>query len=349
MTARAGVQKQAGRRRTLTAPVTRPLTVTVTTPSLPLPGRATVVKVTVGFDEPGRRGAVTQRLSRVSARRPVSARRVRHGDVKSKRRLLAVRHHVWQTFTAQKTFYVTLSQRSSLLKKICPGPVYVLVSIPSTSSACMRAVLEYLYCGLLTPSPDLQPMELIILANRLCLPRLVALTEQHAVDELLQSAVKGGDVDGQVLAYLELAQFHNARQLSAWCLHHICTNYNSVCRKFPKDMKAMSPENQKHFEKQRWPPVWFLKEEDRYLRSRKEREREEEILRKQNTKRGWCFWRHTSSTAPTSPEAPPRPPQPPALQQAPPPAPPRPPPRREPSPHLTSVPAARRDASGPTP
>lgn len=30
--------------------------------------------------------------------------------------------------------------------------------------------------------------------------------EQHAVDELLQLAVKGGDIDGQVLAYLELAQ-----------------------------------------------------------------------------------------------------------------------------------------------
>lgn len=132
-------------------------------------------------------------------------------------------------------------------------------------------------------------------------------------------------------------QFHNAKQLSAWCLHHICTNYNSVCRKFPKDMKTMSPgidlipipisqltssltfspiifvhisqhfnhfiplsppENQKHFEKQRWPPVWFLKEEDRYNRSKKEREREEEILRKQHTKRGWCFWRHPSSSAP---------------------------------------------------
>uniref|UniRef100_A0A669EB87 Rho-related BTB domain-containing protein 1 n=1 Tax=Oreochromis niloticus TaxID=8128 RepID=A0A669EB87_ORENI len=170
------------------------------------------------------------------------------------------------------------------------------VSIPNTSTACMRGVLEFLYCGLLTPCPGLEPMELIVLANRLCLPRLVALTEQHAVDDLLHLAVKGVDIDGQVLAYLELAQFHNAKQLSAWCLHHICTNYNSICRKFPKDMKAMSPENQRHFEKQRWPPVWFLKEEDRYLRSQKEREREEEILRKQHTKRGWCFWRHPSSS-----------------------------------------------------
>lgn len=36
-------------------------------------------------------------------------------------------------------------------------------------------------------------------------------------------------------------QFHNARQLAAWCLHYICTNYNSVCRRFPREMKFMSP------------------------------------------------------------------------------------------------------------
>lgn len=41
--------------------------------------------------------------------------------------------------------------------------------------------------------------------------------------------------------FFSFFQFHNAKQLSAWCLHHICTNYNSICRKFPKDMKAMSP------------------------------------------------------------------------------------------------------------
>jgi len=40
----------------------------------------------------------------------------------------------------------------------------------------MRAVLEYLYTGMFTSSPDLDDMKLIILANRLCLPHLVALT-----------------------------------------------------------------------------------------------------------------------------------------------------------------------------
>lgn len=40
----------------------------------------------------------------------------------------------------------------------------------------MRAVLEYLYTGRFCSRPDLDAMELIVLANRLCLPHLVALT-----------------------------------------------------------------------------------------------------------------------------------------------------------------------------
>lgn len=59
--------------------------------------------------------------------------------------------------------------------------VILQVSIPNTSTACMRGVLEFLYCGLLTPCPGLEPMELIVLANRLCLPRLVALTGKHCL------------------------------------------------------------------------------------------------------------------------------------------------------------------------
>lgn len=43
--------------------------------------------------------------------------------------------------------------------------------------------------------------------------------------------------------YFVCWQFHGAQQLTGWCLHHICTNYNSVCRKFPRDMKAKSTGN----------------------------------------------------------------------------------------------------------
>ncbi|XP_075004383.1 rho-related BTB domain-containing protein 2-like isoform X4 [Calonectris borealis] len=165
------------------------------------------------------------------------------------------------------------------------------VSLPGTNCACLRAVLDFLYTDVFTPTPDLDAMELLILTNRLCLPRLQALTEQYAVDELLRAFMQRVEIDEQVIIYLEMTQFHNARQLAAWCLHYICTNYNSVCRRFPREMKFMSPENQAHFERHRWPPVWYLKEEDLYLRSKKEREREEQLQRKQHTRSKWCFWR----------------------------------------------------------
>ncbi|NXO90973.1 RHBT1 protein, partial [Certhia brachydactyla] len=165
------------------------------------------------------------------------------------------------------------------------------VSLPGTNCACLRAVLDFLYTGVFPPTPDLDAMELLILTDRLCLPRLQALTEQYAVDELLRAFMQRVEIDEQVIIYLEMTQFHNARQLAAWCLHYICTNYNRVCRRFPREMKFMSPENQAHFERHRWPPVWYLKEEDLYLRSKKEREREEQLQRKQHPRSKWCFWR----------------------------------------------------------
>nr|XP_020450029.1 rho-related BTB domain-containing protein 2 isoform X2 [Monopterus albus] len=177
------------------------------------------------------------------------------------------------------------------------------VLFPNTTRSCMRAVLEYLYTGRFCSRPDLDAMELIVLANRLCLPHLVALTELYTVTVLMEAAMMGADIDGDVLVYLDMAQFHGAQQLSGWCLHHICTNYNSVCRKFPRDMKAKSTENQEYFEKHRWPPVWYLKEDDHYQRARKERDKEDYLYQRRQCKRKWLFWNLPSSHNSNSPSS----------------------------------------------
>lgn len=118
------------------------------------------------------------------------------------------------------------------------------VLFPNTTRSSMQAVLEYLYTGRFCSRPDLDAMELIILANRLCLPHLVALTglnvvyqtwaikiyidyfslkqsinkvlivaydlsfiaELHTVSVLKETAAMGADIDGDVLVYLEMAQ-----------------------------------------------------------------------------------------------------------------------------------------------
>ncbi|XP_019352241.1 rho-related BTB domain-containing protein 1 isoform X2 [Alligator mississippiensis] len=162
----------------------------------------------------------------------------------------------------------------------------LLLTINKTS---MQAVLDYLYTKQLSSSQELDTLELIALANRFCLPHLVALAEQHAVQELTKASMNDIAIDGDVLSYLEFAQFHNANQLAVWCLYYICTNYNSVCSKFRKEIKAKSADNQEYFERHRWPPVWYLKEEDHYQRVKKEREQEDTAQNKHHSKRKWCF------------------------------------------------------------
>ncbi len=49
-------------------------------------------------------------------------------------------------------------------------------------------------------------------------------------------------------------------------------------------------ENQEYFEKHRWPPVWYLKEDDHYQRARKEREKEDYLSQKRQNKRKWVLW-----------------------------------------------------------
>ncbi|XP_072727377.1 rho-related BTB domain-containing protein 1 isoform X2 [Ciconia boyciana] len=171
------------------------------------------------------------------------------------------------------------------------------VVLPNINKTSMQAVLDYLYTKQLSSSQELDTLELIALANRFCLPHLVALAEQHAVQELTKASMSGIAIDGEVLSYLELAQFHNANQLAAWCLHYVCTNYNSVCSKFRKEIKAKSSDNQEYFERHRWPPVWYLKEEDHYQRVKKEREKEDVALNKHHSKRKWCFWNSSAVVA----------------------------------------------------
>lgn len=106
------------------------------------------------------------------------------------------------------------------------------VYLPNINKISMQAVLDYLYTKQLSPNLDLDPLELIALANRFCLPHLVALAD-----------------------------------------------------------------NQEYFERHRWPPVWYLKEEDHYQRVKREREKEDIALNKHHSRRKWCFWNSSPAVA----------------------------------------------------
>ena len=59
-----------------------------------------------------------------------------------------------------------------------------------------------------------------------------------------------------VLKIVYYLQVHNAEQLSDWCLSYLSQNYNSICRKFPKVLRGLHPENQAALNVNRWPPIW---------------------------------------------------------------------------------------------
>lgn len=147
-----------------------------------------------------------------------------------------------------------------------------VVHFPGVAKDCFYQLLVYLYTDNIDASvtPN-NCLDLLELANRLCLPRLVALVEKHIVFELMKMTETGIDTTEHTLRLLEPCQMHNADQLADWCLYHIAINYNDICRKTPKLLRNLHPENQAYLNRNRWPPIWYLKEYDYYERCVRER------------------------------------------------------------------------------
>merc|ERR1711860_397435 len=112
------------------------------------------------------------------------------------------------------------------------------------------------------------------LADRLCLPRLRSLAERRVVTVMTDAYDSGEDVTADALKILQPCQIHNADQLADWCLAYLAQNYNSICRRFPKVLRTLFPENQAWLNIHRWPPIWYLKDFDFYQRMVIDRDRE---------------------------------------------------------------------------
>ena len=92
-----------------------------------------------------------------------------------------------------------------------------------------------------------------------------------------------------------LSEYHNAPQLSAWCLHFMCTNYNALCRsQGHREMRnVLDKKTLDYLEENRWPPVWYLKEQDYYERTVRNLATEQHKKREEKKRRrmcSGCFW-----------------------------------------------------------
>ncbi|KAJ7378706.1 hypothetical protein OS493_021288 [Desmophyllum pertusum] len=124
------------------------------------------------------------------------------------------------------------------------------------------ALLEYLYTDH-APIEEGDSVEIMILADRFCLPRLVTLCELYItkkVDASIQKRVADGTSD--VINLLLTSQVHNAKQLSGWCLHFISTNFSVF--ESTEEFDLVQGENREHVYEHRWPPLSYLKLQEEF-------------------------------------------------------------------------------------
>ncbi|KAK6621940.1 hypothetical protein RUM44_001747 [Polyplax serrata] len=166
-----------------------------------------------------------------------------------------------------------------------------VILFPGVREDTFLRLLLFIYTDDIPFISPLRCVDILELANRLCLPRLVNLVEERVVEELTRSSLvqENNDTLENCLRLLEPCKLHNADQLADWCLNYLCTNYDKLCKKYPKLLKGLHPDNQDYIREHRWPPVWYLKDYDYYEKCVGEREREEKTLLKRNGKNSGCL------------------------------------------------------------
>ncbi|GFO33177.1 rho-related protein raca-like [Plakobranchus ocellatus] len=172
-----------------------------------------------------------------------------------------------QTVHAHK---VVLSTRSDVMAAMFSGNFAESrkdqiseIPVPNASLENFLALLEYFYTdhAPLEESNDL--IGILSLADENCQPRLVNLCELYIskeVDRACRDRIEKADID--VIGLLNTANIFNAKQLSTFCRHFISTNYDAFSRR--KEFTGLDPEDMEYVTKNRWPPLHYLKEVEKF-------------------------------------------------------------------------------------
>ncbi|XP_073838426.1 rho-related BTB domain containing isoform X2 [Musca autumnalis] len=142
-----------------------------------------------------------------------------------------------------------------------------VIIFPGVTLYTFHKLLCYLYTDEIPHISAVKCLNLLELANRLCLPRLLNLVECRVIEDLTMiSQNETNQTVDHCLKLLEPVKLHNAHQLAEWCMSYLCVNYNSICKYSIKGLRALHQENQEYLREHRWPPVWYLKDYDYYQR-----------------------------------------------------------------------------------
>ncbi|XP_020284664.1 rho-related BTB domain-containing protein 1 isoform X2 [Pseudomyrmex gracilis] len=165
-----------------------------------------------------------------------------------------------------------------------------VIVFPGVREYTFHKLLCYLYTDEVPAISSARCLNLLELANRLCLQRLVNLVESRVIEDLERlSQNEGNEAVENCLRLLEPCKLHNADQLADWCMNHLCVNYNKLCKMSARSVRLLHPENQEYLNEHRWPPVWYLKDYDYYQKCLAEQDRENKPTLKRNRNQSGCL------------------------------------------------------------
>ncbi|XP_074100160.1 rho-related BTB domain containing isoform X1 [Cotesia typhae] len=165
-----------------------------------------------------------------------------------------------------------------------------VIVFPGVREYTFHKFLCYLYTDQVPPISSARCLNLLELANRLCLPRLINLVESRVIEDLERlSQNDGNEAVESCLRLLEPCKLHNANQLADWCMNHLCVNYNKLCKMSPRSVRLLHPDNQEYLNEHRWPPVWYLKDYDYYQKCLAELDKENKPTLKRNRNQSGCL------------------------------------------------------------
>jgi len=139
------------------------------------------------------------------------------------------------------------------------------VVIEDASFDCFSAMLEYIYTEH-APIEDVDSLELLVLANRYGVNRLMTLCELYiskAVEVATRTDIIKAEID--IIGLFLCSQTHNAGQLEAFCRHFICVNFQLMKKR--AEFANLKDDNLKYCEENQWPPLSYLKEVEDYERT----------------------------------------------------------------------------------
>ncbi|KPJ07310.1 Rho-related BTB domain-containing protein 1 [Papilio machaon] len=152
-----------------------------------------------------------------------------------------------------------------------------VISFPGVKMYAFQILLCYIYSDKIPSVEPTRCLELLELANRLCMNRLVNLIEARVIEHLQHQDRVCGEEDQVVeicLSLLEPVKLHNAHSLAEWCTWRLCGAYDRVCR-----ARHLSQSSREYLADNRWPPVWYVKEYDYYQKCLNEQSKEQKEIR----------------------------------------------------------------------